>query len=288
MAVDTFIPEVWSAQLQVALAQYLVTGQPGVINRDYEGEIANQGDTVHIGAIGRPTVSTYTKNTTVLAPEVLATTDQSLLIDQAKSFDFKLDDVDKAQTRAGGQLLNRAAEEAAKSVAEVIDSYLLTLMSAGAGKILTPQAVGTADAAFLLLRQLNMWMNKVSAPRSGRWAVVSPEFEALVLGDPRFIDASKYGSSTPILNGEIGRAVGFNVMVSNQLPVGTAATNPAVSNFVIAGHGMATTFASQISKVEAFRPEASFSDAIKGLSLYGAKVVRPEGLVVCDVDVTVA
>jgi hypothetical protein len=75
--------------------------------------------------------------------------------------------------------------------------------------------------------------------------------------------------------------------VSTNLPTGTAGTLPEVSSYIIAGHRMATTFADQISKTEAYRPPDSFSDAVKGLHLYGAKVVRPEALAVIDVDVTV-
>jgi hypothetical protein len=75
-------------------------------------------------------------------------------------------------------------------------------------------------------------------------------------------------------------------MVSLNLPQGTAGTGGAVSNFVVAGHQIATTYAEQINKVEAYRPQNSFADAIKGLHLYGAKVARPEALAVMDCDVT--
>ncbi|MGC3954628.1 MAG: hypothetical protein QM804_10300 [Propionicimonas sp.] len=288
MAVDTFIPEVWAAELKIALAQNFVTAQPGVINRDYEGDIAQKGDTVHIGTLGAPTVNDYVKNVTVINPETLTTTDETMVIDQAKYFAFEVDDVDARQTGQGGQLLTKAATLAAREVAKVVDTHLLTKMTTGAGNILPAQDVATADAAFLLLRKLRMALNKGNVPTENRWAMISPELEALLLGDNRFIDASRYGSDAPILNGEIGRAIGFRVLTSNNLPQGTAGTAPEVSNFVIAGHGIATTFADQISKVEAFRPQNSFSDAIKGLELYGSRVVRPEALAVCDVDVTVA
>lgn len=287
MAVDTFIPEVWAASLKVALAERLVTGQAGIINHDYEGEVAAFGDTVHIGSLADPTISTYTKNVTVIAPQTLATTDETLVIDQSKMFAFEVDDVDKRQVRNAGDLLSKAAFRAAFGLAKVLDTHLLTKMTTDAGNILAAQDVATADAAFLLLRKLRMELNKDNVPDDGRYVIISPEFEALILGDARFIDASRYGSSTPILNGEIGRAIGFRVLTSNNLPAGTAGTPPEVSNFVIAGHPMATTLAEQINKVEAYRPQDSFGDAIKGLHLYGSRVVRPEALAVCDVDVTV-
>jgi N4-gp56 family major capsid protein len=289
MAVDTFIPEVWAASLKVALEEQLVTAQPGVINHDYEGEIAAFGDTVHIGSLTDPTISTYTKNVTVIDPQTLATTDETLVIDQSKMFAFEVDDVDQRQVRNAGDLLTKAAYRSARGLAKVLDTHLLTKMTtdALAANILAAQDAATADAAFLLLRRLRMALNKSNVPTDGRYVIVSPEFEALILGDARFIDASKYGTNTPIMNGEIGRAIGFRVLTSNNLPAGTAGAGAEVSNFVIAGHPMATTLAEQINKVEAFRPQDSFGDAIKGLHLYGSRVVRPEALAVCDVDVTV-
>jgi N4-gp56 family major capsid protein len=286
MAVDTFIPEIWAAELLTALPKAHVFAQGGLCNTDYEGEISKQGDTVHINTLGAPTIATYTKNSTVISPETLSTTDQTLVIDQSKYFAFEVDDIDKAQSANGGSLLTKAAALAADGLAQTTDSYIATLASTG-GTVLTAQDVATADAAFLLLRNLRLKLDKASVPTAGRWIVVSPEFYALILGDARFTDASKYGSNTPIMNGEIGQALGFRILMSVNLPAGTAGTPPEVSNFVIAGHPMAISYAEQINSVEAYRPESAFSDAVKGLHLYGAKVVRGEALVVCDVDVTV-
>ncbi|MGW3724829.1 P22 phage major capsid protein family protein [Streptomyces sp. NPDC000851] len=286
MAVDTFIPEVWAADLFVALRGATVFGQSGIINRDYEGEIAQSGDTVHIGSLARPTIATYVKNTTAINPQTLTTTDQTLIIDQSKYFAFEVDDVDKRQARDGGQLLNKAADDAAFGLADTADLFLAGLMTTGAGNVLTAGDAATADAAYKIILALKLKLDKAKVPTAGRFVIVSPEFYALLLQDNRFIDASSYGDSNAIRNGEVGRVLGFQVLVSLNLPAGTAGTPPEVSNFVVAGHAMATTFAEQINKVEAYRPEGSFGDAIKGLHLYGAKVVRPEALAVMDVDVT--
>jgi N4-gp56 family major capsid protein len=286
MAVDTFIPEVWSADLLVALRENLVFGQPGIINRDYEGDIAQYGDTVHIGHLVRPTIGTYTKNSTTIAPQTLVTTDDTLVIDQSKYFAFEVDDVDARQVRDGGQLLNRAAEDSAYGLAEVVDNFLASAMTTAAGNVLTPGAAATSDAAYKILLALKLKLDKAKVPTAGRYAIVSPEFYSLILQDTRFIYANQYGSTDPIRNGEVGAILGFSVMVSLNLPQGTAGTGGAVSNFVVAGHQIATTYAEQINKVEAYRPQNSFADAIKGLHLYGAKVARPEALAVMDCDVT--
>lgn len=288
MAVDTFIPELWTAQLMVALQAKYVFAQGGVINRDYEGDIASYGDTVHIGSLSAPTVSNYVKNVTAINPQTLSTTDQTLLIDQSKYFAFEVDDVDARQVRDDGELMSKAAYLAAIEITKVADAFIASAMTTQAGTVLTAQDVGTADAAYLLVRKLRLALDKANVPVEDRFLIISPEFYALILGDPRFIDASKYGTNDGIKNGEVGSIIGFSVMVSNTIPAGTAGTAPEVSNFVVAGHPMATTFADQINKVEAYRPQDSFSDALKGLHLYGAKVVRPEALVACDVDVTVA
>jgi N4-gp56 family major capsid protein len=286
MAVDTFIPKVWAADLFVALRGAQVFAQGGLINRDYEGDIAQSGDTVHIGTLARPTISNYVKNVTAISPATLATTDQTLVIDQSKFFAFEVDDVDARQVKDSGQLLNKAADESAFALADGADNFLAGLMTTGAGNVLTAGAAATPDAAYKIVLALKVKLDKAKVPSVGRFLVIAPEFHALLLQDNRFIDAAAYGSNTPIMNGEVGRILGFSVVISLNLPQGTAGTLPAVSNFVVAGHSIATTFAEQINKVEAYRPQDSFSDAIKGLYLYGAKVVRPEALAVMDVDVT--
>lgn len=287
MAVDTFIPEVWSAELLTTLDENYVLAAPDATNRDYEGEIANAGDTVHIGSLTDPTVSTYTKNVTVIDPQTLTTSDQTLLIDQSKYFAFEVDDVDMRQIKDGGKLLSTAAKRAAVKLQELADTYIGTLMTTNAGNILTPVDVATSAGAYSILVQLKTKLDRNNVPQAGRWVAVSPEFYALLLGDARFTDASAYGQGGVVANGEVGRALGFTVKVSTNLPTGTAGTAPEVSSFILAGHRMATTFAEQISKTEAYRPDNAFSDAIKGLHLYGAKVVRPEALAVIDVDVTI-
>ena len=288
MAVDLFIPKVWAANLFTTLEKRYVFAQGGVCNKDYEGDIAQYGDTVHIGTLSDPTIANYVKNVTVINPATLATLDQTLLIDQSKYFAFEVDDIDARQVKDGGQLISKAMGRAASLISDVQDLFLAGLMTVGAGTILAPASVGTADAAFLLIRTMKIRLDKNNVPADGRFLIVAPEFYALLLGDVRFIDASRYGSTRPIQNGEIGQVLNFTVLQSNNIPVGTSAIAPIMSNFVIAGHSMATTVANQITKVEGYRPPDSFSDAVKGLYLFGGKVVRPEALVVQDTDVTVS
>jgi hypothetical protein len=287
MAVDTFIPEVWNADLLTTLEENYVLAAPGAVNRDYEGSISQAGDTVNIGSLTDPTVSTYTKNVTAIDPQTLTTTNQTLLIDQSKYFAFELDDVDARQAQNGGRLLTTAAQRAAVKLQELADTYVGTLMTTNASTILTALDITTSAGAIAQVLRLKVALDRANVPQAGRFLAVSPEFYAMLVGDTRFQDASQTNGGSSLVNGNVGFVYGFRVVVSTNLPTGTAGTGSEVSSFIIAGHPMATTFAEQINKTEAYRPDNSFSDAIKGLHLYGAKVVRPEALAVIDVDVTV-
>jgi hypothetical protein len=116
-------------------------------------------------------------------------------------------------------------------------------------------------------------------PTAGRWAVVTPELMGSLLLDARFIKANEAGTDTGLRNGFVGRAAGFDIYETNNAP------NPASDTQVIlAGNNRAITFARQISQTEAYRPEAKFADAVKGLTLYGAKLVRPDSLAAAFID----
>ena len=149
MSIDSFVPEVWSKSLLSSLKKSLVIAAPGVVNRDYEGEISDQGDTVRINSISRPTVASYVKGTTSITPEQLTTAQRSLVVDQAKYFAFEVDDVDARQ--AAGNVIPEAMAEAAYALADVADQYVEGLLRAGAANSLsTVQIDGAADAYDLL------------------------------------------------------------------------------------------------------------------------------------------
>jgi hypothetical protein len=125
-----------------------------------------------------------------------------------------------------------------------------------------------------ILIPLKVVLDEASVPTEGRWAVLPPWTHGFLLKDARFIQHDTTGDTDPASrNGMIGRAAGFTLSISNNLPVVTGDDSP-----VIAGHPSAVSYAEQINKTEAYRPEDSFSDAVKGLHLYGAKVVRPTAI----------
>jgi N4-gp56 family major capsid protein len=268
----TFIPEVWSATMLTSLKKELVFAGPDVANRNYEGDIRNMGDTVRVRSMGRPTVASYVKGSTSIVPEQLTDAQRSLVIDQAKYFAFEVDDIDTAQS-PGGEL-DEGLTEAVYALRDVADQYVAGFYSqAASANAIGTVSVTTAALAYTQIRRLKVALDKANVPQEGRYVIVPPWYHGLLLEDARFVDASSYGSTVPILNGEVGRALGFKVLMSNNV-VNTTGDDWAV----MAGIPGAIAFAEQINKVETYRPQDSFSDAVKGLHVYGAKVMRPDAL----------
>jgi len=275
MALNNFIPEIWSARLLVSLKKALVYGQEGVVNRDYEGEIRQMGDMVRINSIGPITVGTYAKNTDIGDPQTLTDAQTVLTIDQAKYFNFQVDDIDRAQQNP--KVMDAAMQEAAYALRDVADQYIARLGVAAGNTIGSDAAPKEVDKtnAYELLVDLAVLLTDAKVPTEGRWVVVPPWFYGTLLKDDRFIDASKAGTTEGLRNGQVGMAAGFTVLQSHNVPNANGAKYK-----IIAGHPIAISYAEQINKVEAYRPEKRFADAVKGLHLYGAKLVRPEAIAV--------
>ena len=272
MAVTNFIPTIWSRSLLESLKNSLVFGQPGVINRDYEGEISGAGSSVKINTIGPITVSDYTTNTDLSSPETLSDAQVVLTIDKARSFNFQIDDVDNAQTQP--KLMEGAMREAAYALGNDLDGYLAGLhaqagITSGFGNNTTP-IVPTSTTAYEYLADAFTALDEANCPQENRWVVVTPWFHGLLRKDPRFVSYGTDLNRAVLQNGAIGQAAGFNVLVSNNVKNTSGAKYK-----ILFGHPSAWTMAMQIEKVEAYRMEKRFADAVKGLNVYGAKVTRP-------------
>ena len=274
MAITTFIPELWSARLLYALENSHVA--TNLVNRNYEGVIANQGDTVHINSIGAVTVKDYTKNTNIADPEVLTTADQTLDIDQAKYFNFQVDDVDKAQI--SGEIIDTAMGRSAYALADVSDAFLLKTIANGvasANKIGAKATLTalTASNVYENIVKMRTLLDKANVPTTGRTIVVPPEVYALLLLDDRFAKSGSDSGQNALLNGMVGRVAGFDVFMSNNCVSGTDGGSGSTAYFVITAQvASATTYAEQIIKTEGYRMESRFADGVKGLHVYGAKV----------------
>ncbi|SCY03541.1 P22 coat protein - protein 5 domain protein [Butyrivibrio sp. INlla14] len=283
MAFATFIPTIWSARLLAHLDKAHVYAN--LVNRDYEGEIKNFGDKVKINQIGDITIKNYTKNTDIAAPDAVDGSGQELEIDQAKYFNFAVDDVDNAQSNP--KVMDDAMQRAAYGMNDVTDGFLAGLMAVGAinngnnlGSDATP-LVPTATTAYDMLVDLATDLTEKNVPMAGRWVVVPAWFHGLLLKDQRFVGNGTDYNKALIEGGEVGVAAGFAVNISNNVPATTTTSEgvTTVSKYkIIAGTRAATSYAEQILKTEAYRPEKRFSDAIKGLHVYGAKVVQGKSL----------
>ncbi|WML44083.1 P22 phage major capsid protein family protein [Neobacillus sp. PS3-40] len=273
MSVQNFIPTVWSAKLNESLKKSLVFGN--VVNSDYQGDV-KFGNTVKINTIGAITIGDYDKSTGTGDPQELNSSQTTLLIDQQKFFNFKVEDIDKAQSNVG--LLSGAMVEAGFGLADEADQYIAnfyTEVVAGntIGSDATP-VVPTKDNAYDYLVDLGVKLSEANAPKSDRFVVVPEFYYGLLQKDARFTK-----DPAVLATGYIGNVNGMTVYTSNNV------ANTAGAKYkIMAGHKSAISFASQIDSVEAYRPEKSFSDAMKGLQVYGAKVIKPSALAVLTVN----
>ena len=268
----TFIPTVWAARLLTALEKSLVYGQPIVCNRDYEGEIREAGNTVKVASIGDVTIDDYTKDTDIADPEILTDSELSLVIDQQKYFNFFVDSVDRAQQNVN--VLDEAMRRAGYKLNDAADSYIAGLMEAAVpagntiGTVGTPK-VPTKDDAYEYLVDLGTLLDEGNTPISGRFCVVPAWFHGLLLKDERFVRSGTAVGDERLRNGEVGEAAGFTILKSNNVPNTTGTKYK-----IIAGHNIATSYAEQVLDVKTYEPEKRFGDAVKGLHVYGAKVLR--------------
>lgn len=277
MAFSNFIPEIWSARLLEHLDKVHVYA--GLLNRDYEGEIRAFGDTVHINQIGAITVKPYT-GADIDSPEELDGAQTDLKIDQANYFNFQIKDIDNAQSNP--KLMDDAMQRASYGMNDTVDQYLAGLLAAGAsGKVGTDTTpiVPTAANAYDYLVDLGTALSEENVPMLGRWVVVPPWFHGLLLKDDRFVGNGTDFNAAALQGGLVGAAAGFAIHVSNNVPNTSGAKYK-----IIGGTNAGGSYAEQLIEMEAYRPEKNFADAVKGLHVYGAKVIQPEALAVLTCD----
>lgn len=276
MSVTNFIPTIWSARLLRHLDKKHVYAS--LLNRDYEGEIKNYGDTVKINQIGDVTIKDFQKGKDIDTPEELSGDQLMLTIDQGKYFNFGIEDVDAAQVNP--KLMDKAMLRAAYGMNDVTDRFAANLLYVGAdaGNVLGTDdspIVPTAADAYDTLVDLSTLLTEANVPVEGRWVVVPAWFHGLLLKDKRFSGNGTDYNKAILEGGHVGVAAGFDVNLSNNVPNTSGAKYK-----IIAGTNEAGTYAEQILKTEAYRPEKRFSDAVKGLHVYGAKVLQPKCLAV--------
>jgi hypothetical protein len=263
-----FLPEVWSRKLQAKF--YLSTVLDRICNHDWEGEIKDKGSKVKIRV--RPTVVTrpYSVNSGISYQD-LEDDYIELLLDKARYFAFKIDDIDVYQSDVS--LMNECTQDAGENMKIDIDSEVLGSVYANAGLALTSTAV-TKSTVLDWLVDAGTKLDESNVPETGRWAVVPPWITGSIKKSD-LKDASIAGDGTSILrNGRIGMIDRFEVFNSNNV-----ANNGTTWN-CLAGTRHGICFASQVTKVQHMdKLENTFASAVRGLNVYGFKVTKPEALV---------
>ena len=266
-----FIPEVFSKLLQAKF--YKKSILPEISNTDYEGEISGQGDKVVIRTVPAVTINNYAGTITT---QELTTAKVEMLIDKAKYYSFKVSDVLAAQ--ADINLLEGASTDAAEGMRIAVETEVL------AGAITGATTIGsqtTITAANILTNILTMskQLDELNIPEEGRFIVLSPEFISL-LKQSELRQAYLTGDSTsPLRNGLVGMVDRFKVFQSNMVYTAASGADSGYTH-VLAGHPKALSFASQFTNTETVRMESTFGDQVRGLKVYGSKVVTPDALVV--------
>jgi len=274
MTIQSFVPSLWAGRLLANLNDAHV--YKSAMNTDYEGEIKGQGSSVRINSIGRVSVSAYTRNTTIGNPETLNLEAQLLVVDQANFFNFMVDDVDVVQMKAS--IMDSAMKEAAWGLADTCDAAIGALLAANVASANTMTAAtvgyGAGEKEPLdVFLDADIVLTGTNTPRDGRYAFVPPWLEAYIRKSEGFVaNGTEQNVQNLKRSDPIGMFGGFEVRVSNNVPTSGAAHQ------VVFGYKGAATFAEQIMKTEAYRPQSFFSDAVKGLHVHGYKVTRPSNL----------
>lgn len=271
-----FIPEIWSKKLQAKF--YASSVLPSISNTDYEGEITGEGNKVKIRTVPSVTVSDYTG--TVSYADV-TTQIVELNIDKAKSYAFKVDDILKVQSDIAFQ--NESAKDAAEQMRIAVETDVLANIVTGATTTLDKASVSASNILDHVL-EAGRKLDELNIPESDRFIVLSPLYiEMLKKSDLK--QAYLTGDATsPLRNGKVGMIDRFTVYQSNLLAIGTG--GDAGKTLCLAGHPKATCFASQFVKTETIRLETTFGDGVRGLKVYGYKVVVPNALLTLKMKTT--
>jgi hypothetical protein len=272
MSTTDFIPEIWGAQLLTDFTEQATAAN--LVARDYEGE-ARKGNTVHIVTATSVPVKDYKagvlsdgeKGTLprTTAADPVANVGQELLIDQEKSFDFYVDDIDRAQSAGSMDAYTRSAAE---GLVEDADTFLYKLIADAATPVGATK-VTTGDAAFNVVRDLRKALNKAKVPAANRFLAINAEFEALLLdASSRITTVDTSGSPGGLREAILGRLLGFTLVNSENLP-------ETAKQQALAWYRPAVAYVSQVEETEGLRAHDKFADRLRGLHVYGGKVIRP-------------
>ena len=269
MAITNFIPAVWSENLYKQLDQkYIAVAN---CNREWEGEIKQYGDRVKICGIGTINIVNYAKDTDLSAPSTLSDTVTELVINQAKAFNFQIDDIDAAQVKP--RIMDMAVRQAANGLANVTEKYIYNMYNNVESSNIV--SVNLENDSFF-----NVIIDAIAKINTNGVCTdlvleVTPKVASYLFKEKIELSSN---NATMLESGCIGSIAGCKVFVSSN--VQTRSSEGVTNHFCFLRSKRAIAYAEQISEIEAYRPEKRFADAVKGLHLFGAKIVYPEELMV--------
>jgi hypothetical protein len=279
-----FIPEIWSGKLIENF--YDATVLAAISNTNYEGEIRRMGDTVNIRTTPEISIKTYVKGQT-LSVENPDKPKIQLVIDKGEYFACIEDDVDKVQSDVN--MMDTWSKDASERMKIKIDQRVLTDIlpdisalnkGASAGRISGNIDLGTTGSPIAVTKtnvleyivDIGTVLDEANSPESDRFIIIPAKMAGMIKKSD-LKDASLTGDSVSVLrNGRLGMIDRFTVYMSHNLSVSSGKFS------IIAGHKMGFTFASQMTEMESLRAESTFGNVIRGLQVYGYKVVKPEAL----------
>jgi hypothetical protein len=279
MAFENFKAKIWSKAIDKELERAFVFADG--TNQSYSGEIKGLGDTVRILGVNKPTVYEHdliNGDITLSAPEKPSDTSVSLVVDKAAYFNYAVGDIDKAQ--GAGNVMATLNDEASQEVANKIDCHIANLVHPDspsyieAVKYTKTQITNANVMATLDAVQAMLYANDVS-PATEVEMILPPWLYMLFRQayQNKDTDNSEY-----LTNGKVARYGNMTIKMSNNVAVKNDGTRDVY--YVQVRTKRAIAFASSEAHTEAYRPESSFSDAVKGFKLYGAKIVRNKELIV--------
>ena len=262
-----FIPEVFSKKLQAKF--YAQTVLSEVTTNEYEGEISGLGNKVNIRAVPAVTVADYTGS---LSYADVTSSTIELDINKAKSYAFKVDDILKRQ--ADIDFMSEAAADAAQNMKIAIETDVFANVGSGSSLTDVNSSEAGTNAGNILghILTAGRTLDENNIPETERFMIIDPA-TAAILKNSDLKQAYLTGDAeSPLRNGNIGMIDRFTVYVSNNLPSSGSVTTG------LYGHPKAVAYASQMTNTETVRLESSFGDGVRGLAVYGYKVVVPTAI----------
>ena len=273
MAYSNFIPSVWSESITRELERVCVFAED--CNRQYEGDVSKKGDSVHILGVGKPTIKSLSReNASGEIDEAEEVSDTSVImnINQIRYFNYKVGDIDKAQ--AIGGLMDALSQETSEGLANEIDKYIAQMaLGADVSKLSVSASLVTKDNVLSILDDAieALQENDVNMS-SGVTVTVSPRFYKLF--KQAYVSKSTDNQET-LQNGKVATYGNVTIKLSNNV---AKSESGAVDNIMIRTK-RAIAFVNPLTHTEAYRPEKSFADAVKGYALFDGKVVRPKEII---------